>query len=142
MGIGLIVLGVLVVLGVLIATKSFKVVGQAEVMLIERLGRFHRLARPGLTILIPFVELPRTIAARYFESDVSGLKRVTSGHTARIDLREQVLNFPGQPLITRDNVTIDSDAVISYRVADPQEATYPVRNLPYALETLTGTALP
>ena len=139
--VGLIVLGILVVLGVLIATKSFKVVGQAEVMVIERLGRFHRLARSGFNILIPFVELPRTIDVRYFESDVTGLKRVTSGHTARIDLREQVLNFPSQPVITKDNVTIDIDAVIYYRVADPQKATYSVQNLPYALETLTRTTL-
>jgi regulator of protease activity HflC (stomatin/prohibitin superfamily) len=138
---GLIFLGVLVILGVLIATKSFKVIGQAEVMVIERLGRFHRLARSGFNVLIPFVELPRTIDVRYFESDVSGLKRVTSGHTARIDLREQVLNFPSQPVITKDNVTIDIDAVIYYRVADPQKATYSVQNLPYALETLTRTTL-
>ena len=138
---GLILLGVIVVLGVLLATKSFKVVGQAEVMVIERLGRFHRLARSGFNVLIPFIELPRTIDVRYFESDVTGLKRVTSGHTARIDLREQVLNFPSQPVITKDNVTIDIDAVIYYRVADPQKATYSVQNLPYALETLTRTTL-
>src|SRR5687768_17815148 len=139
--VGLILLGVIVVLGVLIATKSFKVVGQAEVMVIERLGRFHRVARSGLNILLPFIEVPRTIDVRYFESDVTGLKRVTSGHTARIDLREQVLNFPSQPVITKDNVTIDIDAVIYYRVADPQKATYSVQNLPYALETLTRTTL-
>ncbi|HKH90863.1 MAG TPA: paraslipin, partial [Gemmatimonadaceae bacterium] len=58
-----------------------------------------------------------------------------------IDLREQVLNFPSQPVITKDNVTIDIDAVLYYRVADPQKATYAVQNLPYALETLTRTTL-
>jgi len=52
-----------------------------------------------------------------------------------------VLNFPSQPVITKDNVTIDIDAVIYYRVADPQKATYSVQNLPYALETLTRTTL-
>src|SRR5438093_12680141 len=139
--VGLAVLGILVLLGIFVGTKSFKVVGQAEVMVIERLGRFHRLARSGLNILIPFVELPRTIDVRYFESDVTGIKRVTAGHTARIDLREQVLNFPSQPVITKDNVTIDIDAVLYYRVADPQKATYAVQNLPYALETLTRTTL-
>ncbi len=61
--------------------------------------------------------------------------------TARIDLREQVLNFPSQPVITKDNVTIDINAVLYYRVADPQKATYSVANLPYALETLTRTTL-
>src|SRR5437016_417894 len=139
--VGLLALGIVIVLGLFIATKSFKVVGQAEVMVIERLGRFHRLARSGFNVLIPFVELPRTIDVRYFESDVGGVKRITSGHTARIDLREQVLNFPSQPVITKDNVTIDIDAVIYYRVADPQKATYAVQNLPYALETLTRTTL-
>src|SRR6266704_1262524 len=139
--VGLAVLGILVLLGIFVGTKSFKVVGQAEVMVIERLGRFHRLARSGFNILIPFIELPRTIDVRYFESDVTGIKRVTAGHTARIDLREQVLNFPSQPVITKDNVTIDIDAVIYYRVADPQKATYSVQNLPYALETLTRTTL-
>src|SRR6266566_6097648 len=139
--VGLLALGIVIVLGLFIATKSFKVVGQAEVMVIERLGRFHRLARSGFNILIPFIEVPRAIDVRYFESDVGGIKRVTAGHTTRIDLREQVLNFPSQPVITKDNVTIDIDAVIYYRVADPQKATYAVQNLPYALETLTRTTL-
>lgn len=138
---GLIFLGVVAVLAVFVATKAFKIVGQAEVMVVERLGRFHRVARSGLNILLPFIEVPRTIDVRYFDTDVSGIKRVSSGHTARIDLREQVLNFPSQPVITKDNVTIDIDAVIYYRVADPQKATYSVQNLPYALETLTRTTL-
>jgi regulator of protease activity HflC (stomatin/prohibitin superfamily) len=131
-----------VVLTVLfIATSSFKIIGQAEVMVIERLGRFHRLARSGFNVLIPFIERPRAIDVRYVESDVSGVKRVTAGSSSRIDLREQVLNFPSQPVITKDNVTIDIDAVLYYRVADPQKATYAVQNLPYALETYTRTTL-
>ncbi|HVZ77028.1 MAG TPA: stomatin-like protein [Gemmatimonadaceae bacterium] len=126
---------------VMIAAKSFKIVGQAEVMVVERLGRFHRLARSGFNILIPFIERPRAIDVRYLESDVSGQKRIASRSTPRIDLREQVLNFPSQPVITKDNVTIDIDAVLYYRIADPQKATYAVQNLPYALETLTRTTL-
>ena len=120
---------------------SFKIIGQAEVMVIERLGRFHRVARSGLNILIPFIERPRSIDVRYFEVAVGGGKKITAGSTTRIDLREQVLNFPSQPVITKDNVTIDIDAVLYYRVADPQKATYAVQNLPYALETLTRTTL-
>ncbi|HSJ63154.1 MAG TPA: SPFH domain-containing protein [Gemmatimonadaceae bacterium] len=137
----LIALGVIVLLLIFIGTSSIKIVGQAEVMVIERWGRFNRIARSGLNILIPFMERPKSIDVRYFESDVTGIKKITAGSTARIDLREQVLNFPSQPVITKDNVTIDIDAVLYYRVADPQKATYSIQNLPFALETLTRTTL-
>jgi regulator of protease activity HflC (stomatin/prohibitin superfamily) len=122
-------------------TSSIKIIGQAEVMVIERFGRFNRVGRSGFNLLIPFIDRPRTIDVRVFDTDVNGVKRITAGSTARIDLREQVLNFPTQPVITKDNVTIDIDAVIYYRVADPQKATYAIQNLPFALETLTRTTL-
>src|SRR6476646_6072427 len=138
---GTILLAILAAFGLSIIAAGVKIIGQAEVMVIERLGRFHRVGRSGLNILLPFVERPRPIDVRFFEADVSGVKRITAGSTSRIDLREQVLNFPSQPVITKDNVTIDIDAVIYYRVADPQKATYAVQNLPYALETLTRTTL-
>jgi regulator of protease activity HflC (stomatin/prohibitin superfamily) len=137
----LITLGIVILVALFIVTNSIKIVGQAEVMVIERWGRFNRIARSGLNILIPFMERPKSIDVRYFESDVTGIKKITAGSTARIDLREQVLNFPSQPVITKDNVTIDIDAVLYYRVADPQKATYAIQNLPYALETLTRTTL-
>src|SRR5690242_5063853 len=136
-----IVIALLVVIALYGATRIFRVVGQAEVMVVERLGRFNRIARSGLNILLPFIERPRAIDVRYAMSDPSGAKRLVSGSTTRIDLREQVLNFPSQPVITKDNVTIDIDAVLYYRIADPQKATYAVQNLPYALETLTRTTL-
>ena len=136
-----IVIALLVVIALYGATRIFRVVGQAEVMVIERLGRFNRIARSGLNILLPFIERPRAIDVRYAMSDPSGAKRLVSGSTTRIDLREQVLNFPSQPVITKDNVTIDIDAVLYYRIADPQKATYAVQNLPFALETLTRTTL-
>ena len=132
---------VIAAVGVLTLTRSIKIVGQAEVMVVERLGRFHRIARSGFNILIPFIEQPRSIDVRFMTSDVSGNKRLIASTTSRIDLREQVLSFPSQPVITKDNVTIDIDAVIYYRVADPQKATYAVQNLPFALETLTRTTL-
>jgi regulator of protease activity HflC (stomatin/prohibitin superfamily) len=138
---GIILLLLLVVGALFVATSSFKIIGQAEVMVIERLGRFNRVARSGMNVLIPFIDRPRTIDVRMFDTDVNGVKRVSAGSTTRIDLREQVLSFPSQPVITKDNVTIDIDAVIYYRVADPQKATYAVQNLPFALETLTRTTL-
>ncbi len=133
---GVIALGI----GVILA-KSVRIIGQAEVIVVERLGRFNRVARSGLNLLIPFVERARSIDVRFFQADVSGLNKLISTTTSRIDLREQVLNFPSQPVITKDNVTIDIDAVMYYRVADPHKATYAVQNLPYALETLTRTTL-
>src|SRR5574338_828694 len=138
---GIVFLLLVALFGLFIATNSFKIVGQAEVMVIERLGRFHRLARSGFNILIPFIERPKAIDVRFLEADIGGQKRIAARTTTRIDLREQVLNFPSQPVITKDNVTIDIDAVLYYRIADPQKATYAVQNLPYALETLTRTTL-
>jgi regulator of protease activity HflC (stomatin/prohibitin superfamily) len=136
-----IVLGVIALLALLTLTNSIKIIGQAEVMVIERWGRFNRVARSGLNILVPWMERGKTIDVRYFEADPGGVKRVTSGSTSRIDLREQVLSFPSQPVITKDNVTIDIDAVLYYRIADPQKAAYAIQNLPFALETLTRTTL-
>jgi regulator of protease activity HflC (stomatin/prohibitin superfamily) len=132
---------VVLIVAALVISSTIKVIGQAEVMVIERWGRFNRVARSGLNILVPWMERPRTIDVRYFEADPGGVKRVTSGSTARIDLREQVLSFPSQPVITKDNVTIDIDAVLYYRIADPQKAAYAIQNLPFALETLTRTTL-
>jgi regulator of protease activity HflC (stomatin/prohibitin superfamily) len=63
----------LALVGVGVIAKSVKIIGQAEVMVIERLGRFHRVARSGLNLLIPFVERPRMLNVRYFESDVGGV---------------------------------------------------------------------
>lgn len=134
-------LGIIGAIVLAILARSIRIIGQAEVIVVERLGRFHRVARSGLNFLLPFIERPRHLDVRYLETDVSGMRRISSGSTSRIDLREQVLNFPSQPVITKDNVTIDIDAVLYYRVADPQKATYSVQNLPYALETLTKTTL-
>ena len=139
-GATLFVLTVLV-LALVTIFAGVKSVPQGREWTIERFGRFNRIARSGLNVLIPFVEVPRSIDVRYLSSDVSGLKRIIAGTTSRIDLREQVLNFPSQPVITKDNVTIDIDAVLYYRIADPQKATYSVQNLPYAIETLTRTTL-
>jgi regulator of protease activity HflC (stomatin/prohibitin superfamily) len=131
----------LIIAGLFVLSSAVKVIGQAEVIVIERFGKFDRIGRSGLQFLVPFIDRPRTIDVRVFDTDVNGVKRITAGSTARIDLREQVLNFPSQPVITKDNVTIDIDAVIYYKVADPHKAAYAVQNLPFALETLTRTTL-
>ena len=80
---GIVGVGIIVVLA-----KSIRIIGQAEVMVIERLGAFNRVARSGLNLMIPFVERAKTIDVRFFESDVTGLKKIVASSTARIDLRE------------------------------------------------------
>src|SRR4029079_8562239 len=90
---GIVFLVLLALLALFAFTSSFKIVGQAEVMVIERLGRFHRLARSGFNILIPFIERPKSIDVRFLEADVGGQKRIASRTTAPIHLAEQGLNF-------------------------------------------------
>jgi regulator of protease activity HflC (stomatin/prohibitin superfamily) len=137
----MIALIVAIVLVLVLIGFSVKIVGQAEVLVVERLGRFDRIARSGLNLLIPFIERPRAIDVRYLEAGPNNTQKLIQSATTRIDLREQVLNFPSQPVITKDNATIAIDAVLYYRIADPQKATYAIQNLPYALETLTRTTL-
>src|SRR5438034_4513503 len=134
MTIGVVFLVFAALVALFVVTSSFKIVGQAEVMVVEHLGRFHRLARSGFNILIPFIERPKSIDVRFLEADNGGQKRIAARTTTRIDLREQVLNFPTQPVITTDNATIDTDAVLYYRVADPQQANDSIQNFPYALD--------
>ena len=99
--------------------RTIKIVPQKQVKIIERLGKFHRSAEAGLNTIVPFLDSVR----------------------ATIDLREQITKIEPQPVITRDNVTMEVDAVIYYLVADPVRATYEVQNLPWGLEQLTLSAL-
>src|SRR5687767_12586132 len=79
---GMILIAILAAFGLSVLVAGVKIIGQAEVMVIERLGRFHRVGRSGLNLLIPFIERPRPIDVRYIEADVSGMKRITAGTTS------------------------------------------------------------
>lgn len=128
--IGLVVLG-FIALGVLItALKSFRVVGQASVMIIERLGKFHKLAGSGLNIILPFLDKPRPV---YWSGVKPGL--------STLDLREQLLEFPPQPVITRDNVTVNVDSVLYYQITVPIKSMYEVADLTGSIMQLTITAM-
>jgi regulator of protease activity HflC (stomatin/prohibitin superfamily) len=107
-----------VVLIVLIA-RMVRIVPQARAAVVERLGRYVRTASPGLTVLLPFVDRMRPL----------------------IDLREQVVSFPPQPVITSDNLTVAIDSVIYFQVTDPRAATYEIQNYIQAVEQLTITTL-
>ncbi len=116
---------------------------QAEVVVVERLGKFHRILKPGIHFLIPFVDSTRRISWTYFKEDPrqkGSLHRFIQ-MVERIDLREAVYDFPKQNVITKDNVTMEINALLYYQVTDPRSAVYEVNNLPQAIEKLTQTTL-
>lgn len=103
----------------LILIRSVKIVPQANAGIVERLGRFNRVLGAGLTILIPFVDRLRPL----------------------IDMRERVVSFPPQPVITEDNLVVSIDTVIYFQVTDPKSATYEIENYIQGIEQLTVTTL-
>ncbi|MBA3770559.1 MAG: SPFH/Band 7/PHB domain protein [Blastocatellia bacterium] len=113
-----------------VAWKTIKIVPQSSVLLIERLGRFHRVAASGLNIIVPFFEAPRAV---YWSN-------VRPGITS-IDLREQFIDLPPQPVITRDNVTINVDSVVYWMITDPIKAVYEINDLVGSLVQLTITGM-
>jgi regulator of protease activity HflC (stomatin/prohibitin superfamily) len=113
-----------------VAYKTIKIVPQSSVLLIERLGRFHRVAASGLNVIVPFFESPRAI---YWTSVRPG--------TTSIDLREQYIDLPPQPVITRDNVTINVDSVVYWMITDPVKSVYEINDLVGSLVQLTITGM-
>lgn len=111
---------------------GIRIVPQAKVMVVERLGRFHSVATSGLNILIPFLDSPRPIEMR------AGNRFMRSN---LVDLREQVMGFETVQVITHDNVNMEVGSVIYYQIVDPQKALYQVENLALAIEQLTMTNL-
>jgi regulator of protease activity HflC (stomatin/prohibitin superfamily) len=114
----------------IIAVKTIKIVPQATVMLIERLGRFSRVATSGLNIIVPFLDKPRSV---YWTNTRPGL--------SSIDLRELFIDLPPQPVITRDNVTIHVDSVVYWQITDPIIAVYEVTDLLGGIVQLTITGM-
>ncbi len=114
-----IVVGLLALFVVIVVVKAIMVVPQAQSAVIERLGRFRTVASPGLTFLVPFLDKVR----------------------ARIDLREQVVSFPPQPVITEDNLTVSIDTVVYFQVTDSRAAVYEISNYIVGVEQLTTTTL-
>jgi regulator of protease activity HflC (stomatin/prohibitin superfamily) len=117
--VGGIILGVIVLFVILLLLSSIRIVRQAEVYLVERLGKFHRELDSGIHILLPFIE------------------RIS----AKKNLREQVVDFPPQPVITKDNVTIQVDAIVYFQITDPIRHEYEIANPIGAINNLTATTL-
>ncbi|MBU1007602.1 SPFH/Band 7/PHB domain protein [Candidatus Dependentiae bacterium] len=122
--------------------RATYMVRQAEVVLIERLGKYHAILRSGLHFVIPFVDRPRRTLWTFVKEDPRGkhLYRF-SEYVERIDLREAVYDFPKQNVITKDNVTMEINALLYYQITDPKRSVYEVANLPQAIEKLTQTTL-
>jgi regulator of protease activity HflC (stomatin/prohibitin superfamily) len=115
----LVVLGLVLVFTISAIVRAVRIVPQATAVIVERLGRYARTLDPGLHFLIPFVDRPR----------------------ATVDLREQVVSFPPQPVITSDNLVVNIDTVIYYQPTDPRAATYEISNYIQGIEQLTVTTL-
>lgn len=121
--------------------KSVYLVQQAEVLVIERLGKFDRILQPGLHVIIPFIENPRSVIWTHMK-EIEGKKYYRFSEVInRIDLRESMYDFPRQNVITKDNVTMEINALLYYQITDPRAAVYEVYNLPEAIEKLTQTTL-
>ena len=137
---GLVISLIVVAIGIFIITKGLVIVRQSEVMVIERLGSFNRILESGVNIIIPFIERPRAITMiRYLRSG-QDYQAVMNDET-RIDRRETVMDFPGQPVVTTDNVTVSINGALYYQIIDPRRAVYEVANMSQAVEVLAKTTL-
>ena len=110
---------VLLVIIAVIAFKTIKIVKQSEVYIIERLGKFHKIADAGLTIIIPFMDQVRSV----------------------VSLKQQTMDIPPQGVITQDNVTITIDTVVFYKITDPAKAVYEIQSLKKGIEYLAITTI-
>src|SRR5215212_7044507 len=121
---------VILVVLLFIAAKTIRIVPQATVLIIERLGKFAHRVDSGPKLLIPFLDRPRAV-------NWSGLR----AGTTQIDLREQFTDLAPQPVITRDNVTILVDSIIYWQITDPIKAVYEINDLVGSIIQLTITAM-
>jgi len=131
----------IIVFAISIVARGLRIVQQAQTMVIERLGRYHRTLNSGINLIIPFLDKPRDIDWRFSQTTTGGEVLVRRYKTHKIDLREAVYDFPRQSVITRDNVVTEISALIYYQVTDPVRAVYEIANLPDAIEKLTQTTL-
>lgn len=126
---------------VIFALAGLKVVPQSETRVIERLGKFHKVLSAGLNIIWPIIDRPKIIVTRRV---IEGYQRgpvVRMSESTKIDLREQVYDFPKQNVITKDNVTTEINALLYFQIVDPVKSVYEIDNLPNAIEKLTQTTL-
>lgn len=133
--------GICAFLALIVFVKSLYLVRQAEVVIIERFGKYYRTLTPGLNFVVPFIDGPHVCYWTFVYTDGRGQYYRTVKTITRVDLRESVYDFPKQHVITKDNVNIEINALLYYHIMDPKAAVYQVNNLPEAIEKLTQTTL-
>ena len=121
-----------ILLAFVFVKKSLVIIPQSETKIIERLGKFRAILKPGINIIIPFVDNAKTIVRM-------ANRRYSYSNT--IDLREQVYDFDKQNVITKDNIQMQINALLYFQIVDPFKAVYEIDNLPNAIEKLTQTTL-
>ncbi len=132
---------IILVFFVILILKCVFIVEQAEVVIIQRFGKFDRILQSGFNIVIPFLESPRGIHWKVSRQTVGGATIDYIEMRNKIDLRETAFDFPRQNVITKDNVSIGINALIYFQIIDPKSAVYEIYNLPEAIEKLTQTTL-
>ena len=132
MEIGLYVLIALVLLALVVVKKTIVIIPQSETKIIERLGRYYATLKPGINIIIPFIDQAKTIVA---------MRGGRYTYTNNIDLREQVYDFDRQNVITKDNIQMQINALLYFQIVDAKKSVYEIDNLPNAIEKLTQTTL-
>ncbi len=138
----ILVVFVLFVVGLIFLSKSVYLVKQSEAVIIERLGRYHKTLTAGIHVVNPFIDDSHKAVWTYVHMEDHGKRFIRYSQTiTRIDIRESVYDFPKQNVITKDNVSIEINAVLYYQIIDPRAAIYEISNLPEAIEKLTQTTL-
>ncbi len=122
----------LIICALILIRKSLIIIPQSETKVVERLGKYYATLRPGINIIIPFIDRAKEVVA---------IKRGRYMLTNSIDLREQVYDFAKQNVITKDNVQTQINALLYFQIVDPFKAVYEINNLPNAIEKLTQTTL-
>lgn len=137
----LIIFPLLIIFFIIVLAKATYLVKQAEIVLIERFGGYNKTLKSGLHFIIPFIDQPRRVMWTFAQEGPGKRTYRVTQQLTRLDLREAVYDFPKQNVITKDNVTMEINALLYYQITDPKAAVYEVSNLPLAIEKLTQTTL-
>ncbi len=131
-GITFITLAALLALAIVFVKMAVVIIPQSETRIIERLGKYYATLKPGVNIIIPFVDRAKVVVTQ---------QRGHYFYSSTIDLREQVYDFDKQNVITKDNIQMQINALLYFQIVDPFKTVYEINNLPNAIEKLTQTTL-